>query len=126
MIDPIADFLTRIRNAQMAKHTELVVPYSKTKQAIAEVMRKNKFLTSVEKRKDEKGKFDVLVVGLPAKKLNLKRVSKCGQRIYTSAENIRKVTNGYGIAIISTSKGMMTGYEARALNIGGEYICEVS
>jgi len=126
MIDPIADFLTRIRNAQMASHTELTIPYSKTNHAIAEVMKKNKFLTSVEKKKDEKGKFYVLTVGLPEKKLTLKRVSKCGQRIYTSADKIRKVTSGYGIAIISTSKGMMTGYEARALNVGGEYICEVS
>ncbi len=126
MIDPIADFLTRIRNAQMASHSELVVPYSKIKHSIAEVMKKNNFLTSVEKKKDENGKFDVLVLGLPAKKLTLKRISKCGQRIYTSANNIRKVTSGYGIAIISTSKGIMTGYEARALNIGGEYLCEVS
>lgn len=126
MVDPIADFLTRIRNAQMASHTELTIPYSKTKHAIAKVMKKNKFLTSVEKKKDENNKFDVLVVGLPEKKLNLKRVSKCGQRMYTSADKIRKVTSGYGIAIISTSKGMMTGYAARSLNIGGEYICEVS
>ncbi len=126
MIDPIADFLTRIRNAQMAGNTEVTVPYSKIKHDIAKVMKKNKFLESVEKKKDEKNKFDVLVVGLPAKKLTLKRVSKCGQRIYTSADKIRKVKNGYGIAIISTSKGMMTGYEARALNVGGEYICEVS
>ena len=126
MIDPIADFLTRIRNAQMADNTEVSLPYSKTKHNIANVMKKNKFLVSVEKKKDADNKFDLLVVTLPEKKLTLKRVSKCGQRIYTSADKIRKVTSGYGIAIISTSKGMMTGYEARSLNIGGEYICEVS
>ena len=126
MVDPIADFLTRIRNAQLASHSELSLPYSKTKHNIAKVMKKNKFLTSVEKKKDADGKFDILVVGLPEKKLTLKRVSRCGQRMYTSADKIRKVTSGYGIAVISTSKGMMTGYEARSLNIGGEYVCEVS
>ncbi len=126
MIDPIADFLTRIRNSQMAKNSEVVIPYSKVKHNIAKVMLKNKFLTSVDVQKDAQNKFDVLVLGLPEKTLLLKRVSKCGQRIYTSAEDIRKVTNGYGIAIISTSKGIMTGYEARKLNVGGEYLCEVS
>lgn len=126
MIDPIADFLTRIRNAQLARNTEVSLPYSKIKHNIAKVMLKNKFLTGVEKKKDENNKFDVLVVTLPEKTLTLKRVSKCGQRIYTSADKIRKVTSGYGIAIVSTSKGVMTGYEARSLNIGGEYLCEVS
>lgn len=126
MIDPIADFLTRIRNAQMAGNTDVTIPYSKMKHNIAKVMKKNKFLTTVEKKKDKNNKFDVLVIGLPEKKLTLKRVSKCGQRIYTSSDKIRKVTSGYGISVISTSKGVMTGYEARSLNIGGEYLCEVS
>jgi small subunit ribosomal protein S8 len=126
MIDPIADFLTRIRNAQMARNNEVTLPYSKTKHNIAKVMLKNKFLINVEKKKDKNNKFDVIVVSLPEKKLTLKRVSKCGQRIYTSSDKIRKVTSGYGIAIISTSKGVMTGYEARTLKIGGEYLCEVS
>ena len=124
MVDPIADFLTRIRNAQMARKTDVVIPYSKQKEEIAQVMKKNEFLVSV--KKDTSGKFPTLVLELPEKKLSLTRVSKCGQRIYTKAEEIQKVCNGFGIAIISTSQGMMTGYAARSKGIGGELICEIS
>ncbi len=124
MVDPIADFLTRVRNAQMARLTTVELPYSRIKHEIANVMLKNKFLTSVEK--SEAGKFPTLVVALPEKKIELKRVSKCGQRIYTSADTIWKVKNGFGISIISTSQGVMTGYEARAKKIGGEVLCEVA
>lgn len=124
MVDPIADFLTRIRNAQMARKSTLNVPYSKMKHNIAEVMKKNKFIESVEK--DTSGKFPELKVTLvDGKEITLKRVSKCGQRIYTGADNIRKVLNGLGISIISTSQGVMTGYEARSKKIGGEVLCEV-
>ncbi len=122
--DPIADFLTRIRNAQMARLAEIEVPYSRVKHEIAKVMLKNEFLADVKKEKS--GKFDVLKLTLPEKKIELKRVSKCGQRIYTGSDDIRKVKNGYGISIISTSQGVMTGYEARAKKIGGEILCEVS
>lgn len=122
--DPIADFLTRVRNAQMARLTQIELPYSRMKHEIANVMLKNKFLTEV--KKDETGKFPTLVVALPEKKLELKRVSKCGQRIYKGADDIRKVKNGFGISILSTSQGVMTGYEARAKKIGGEVLCEVS
>ncbi len=124
MVDPIADFLTRIRNAQMARKSDVVMPYSQQKEAIAKVMKKNEFLTSV--KKDDSGKFPELVLELPEKTLTLTRVSKCGQRIYTKADEIQKVCNGFGIAVVSTSQGMMTGYEARAKNIGGELICEIS
>lgn len=122
--DPIADFLTRIRNAQMAGRSEIEVPYSQEKEKIATVMKKNGFLQEV--KKEASGKFQVLKLELADKKLSLKKVSKPGQRIYIKAADIRKVMNGFGIAIISTSKGIMTGYEARSLNIGGEYLCEVS
>lgn len=124
MVDPIADFLTQIRNAQMARRNSVSIPYSKLKHQIAEVMLKNKFLESVAK--DESGKFPVLSLDLPERALNLKRVSKCGQRIYVGANDIRKVLNGFGIAVVSTSQGVMTGYEARAKNIGGELLCEIS
>lgn len=124
MTDPIADLLTRIRNAQMAGNTSLEMPYSKEKEAITTVMKKNKFLAGVEK--DESGKFPVLVLALVEKTLELKRVSRPGQRIFIKAENIRKILNGLGISVISTSKGVMTGYEARKLNIGGEFLCTVS
>lgn len=124
MTDPIADFLTRIRNAQMASNATTEIPYSKLKEAIAKVMQKNDFLKSV--KKDTSGTFPVLVLELPEKTLDLKRVSKPGQRIFTGSEDIRKVLNGLGIAIISTSKGVMTGYQARKLNVGGEFLCTVS
>jgi small subunit ribosomal protein S8 len=124
MTDPIADFLTQIRNAQMANNKKIDMPYSKMKESIAKVMQKNDFLENV--KKDTTDKFPRLVLTLPEKKLTLKRVSKPGQRIHTSADNIRKVLNGLGIAVISTSKGVMTGYEARSLNIGGEFLCTVS
>ncbi len=124
MTDPIADFLSQIRNAQMAKNPTVTIPYSKMKEAIAKVMVKNNFLEKA--KKDTSDKFPVLILDLPEKQLTLKRVSKPGQRIHTSSDSIRKVLNGLGIAVISTSKGVMTGYEARALNIGGEFLCTVS
>ena len=123
-VDTIADFLTRIRNAQGARRATVTTPYSKTNHRIAEVMKKNDFLAEVQV--DKSGKFPQLVLTFAEKKLELKRVSKCGQRIYTKAEDIRKVKNGFGIAVVSTSKGIMTGYEARSLNVGGELICEIS
>jgi small subunit ribosomal protein S8 len=124
MTDPIADFLTRIRNAQMAEQSSVMIPYSKVKEAIAQVMKKNKFLTDVQK--DETEKFPRLVLSLPEKKLALTRISKPGQRIYMATDEIRKVKNGFGIAVVSTSQGIITGYEARARKIGGELLCTVS
>ena len=124
MVDPIADFLTRIRNAQMAGQAEVTIPFSTLKAQVAQVMLKNKFLDGVVT--DESGKFKTLVLTLPAKKLSLRRVSKPGQRIYTGKEDLRKVLNGLGIAIVSTSRGVMTGYEARHQGVGGEVLCEIS
>lgn len=126
MVDPIADFLTRIRNAQMAGNTNVVVPYSKLKEQMAKVMQRNNFLDSIT-IEDVPGKnFKQLVLGLPEKTLTLKRVSKPGQRIYVGSQEVRRVLNGLGIAIVSTSKGVITGYEARTLGVGGELLCEVS
>ena len=126
MVDPIADFLTRIRNAQMAGQSEVAVPYSKLKEQMAQVMLKNKFLEAVTTAEVEGKNFKNLVLTLPAKTLTLKRVSKPGQRIYVGSQEIRRVLNGLGIAIVSTSKGVITGYEARTLGVGGELLCEVS
>lgn len=123
-IDTIADFLTRIRNAQGARRENVTTPYSKANHKIADVMKRNDFLSDVQV--DKSGKFPQLVLTFTDKQLELKRVSKCGQRIYTKADDIRKVKNGFGIAIVSTSQGIMTGYEARSKNVGGELLCEVS
>ena len=125
MIDPIADFLTRIRNAQTARQKAVEAPYSQIKHQIAEVMKKNGFIETVEKIEIDKAK-PTLKVTLIDRKITLKRISHCGQRIYIKSPDIRKVVNGFGISIISTSQGIMTGYEARSKNIGGEYLCEVS
>ena len=124
MTDPIADFLTRIRNAQMAGNAQVRIPHSNEKEAIANVMKRNDFLSGVSV--DESGDFKELVLDLPEQSLTLKRISKPGQRIYTASSDIRKVENGFGIAIVSTSAGVMTGYEARKQNVGGEILCEVS
>ena len=124
MTDPIADFLTRIRNAQMAGNAQVQAPYSKVKEGIANVMKKNRLLEDITL--EGEGKEKVIILSLPERALSLKRVSKPGQRIYKPADEIRKVENGFGIAVVSTSKGIMTGYEARKLNIGGELLCEIS
>ena len=134
MLDPISEMLTRIRNAQMAGHSEVVLASSKIKKAIASVLLKSGFVGGVSEAKDEK--FDVIKIDLKYKSKegsktvipairSIKRISKEGQRIYISRENIRSVKNGAGISILSTSKGVITGEEARKNGVGGEVICEV-
>ncbi len=134
MLDPIADMLTRIRNAQRVGHTEVVFPSSKFKKAIAKVLLESGFISGME---DIKGNsYDLLKISLKyrkgkdGKKLvpaikQIKKVSKEGQRIYMDKTNVRKVKGGHGIAIITTSKGVMTGEDARKKGVGGELICEV-
>lgn len=133
MLDPIADMLTRIRNAQMAKHREVSVPFSKLKLSIATILVQKRFVESVKKEMD--GIFPVLKLVLkydvvsntqkdPAIR-EIKRVSRQGQRIYVKKDGIKQVKNGFGISIVSTSKGMMTGDEARRKGLGGEIICEL-
>jgi small subunit ribosomal protein S8 len=136
MLDPISDMLTRIRNAQKAGHNEAVFPFSNLKLAIAKILEKEGFSESVEMlRRDEENKFDRIKIALKYEKIGnnkqiptiseVKRISKEGRRVYLKKEDIRKVKNGFGISIISTSKGIMTGKEARKLGLGGEYICEI-
>ncbi|MBP6005716.1 30S ribosomal protein S8 [Candidatus Saccharibacteria bacterium] len=124
--DTIADFLTRIRNASRAKHTSLVVPYSKVKYRIAKILVNNGYLVSATQIQSKP--YDLIELELPQisdRVLSLKRVSKPGRRIYVNAGEIPVVLGGQGIAIVSTSRGMMTGYEAYSKGIGGELICEV-
>lgn len=133
MLDPISDMLTRIRNAQRAGHREVAMPFSKIKLAIAKILEERKFIDSV--KKDAEGKFPVLKMVLSydlsqrTKKIpaisGIKRVSKQGQRVYVKKDSIKKIKNGYGISIISTSKGLMTGDAAYKKGLGGEVICEV-
>jgi small subunit ribosomal protein S8 len=133
MLDPIADMLTRIRNAQMVKHKEVSVPFSKLKLSIAKILEQRNFIESVKKEMGET--FPILKIVLkydvvsnteknPAIR-EIKRVSRQGQRIYVKKTDIKRIKNGYGISIISTSRGMMTGDKAKKLGLGGEIICEL-
>ncbi len=133
MLDPIADMLTRIRNAQRAGHKTVSVPGSKMKLAILRVLESRGFIGSILKETD--GPKENLVITLKYSEKTplhrdpaiqeLRRVSKEGNRVYAKNGEIRKVKNGYGIAVISTSKGVMAGEDAYRQGLGGEYICEV-
>jgi small subunit ribosomal protein S8 len=129
MTDPIADMLVRIKNAIMAKHKEVRIPHSKMKEKIAKILKEEGFINDYEivgeiPKKEIVIKFKVLPGGKNAI-TDLKRISKPGRRIYASKDEIPWVMNGLGIAIISTSKGLMTDREARKNKIGGEVICYV-
>ncbi len=133
MTDPIADMLNRIRNALMVLHPTVSIPFSKLKYEVAKILEEEGFVEKVEKKgrkvkkvfeitlKYQKGeieKTEPVIVGL-------KRISKPGQRIYVKSKEIKRVRDGYGIAIISTPKGMMTDKEARKKKLGGEIICQI-
>ncbi len=129
MTDPIADFLARIRNAIMARHAEVVAPSSKLKVRIADVLKDEGFINGYDVR--ETGTFPELVVRLrwadPRKNAitEMRRRSRPGQRTYVAKDQIPKVRSGLGIAILSTSRGLMTDRAARKAGVGGELLCEV-
>lgn len=133
MLDPIADMLTRLRNAQRAGLTLVRVPASKLKLAILNLLVREHFIESVSV--EEAGAKKTLLVTLKYEPVSLTkkrsaiqdivRMSKEGRRMYVKRNEVTKVKNGYGIAILSTSQGVMTGGEAYAKGLGGEYICQV-
>jgi len=128
MVDPISDMLNRIRNAQAVFHPKTEIPFSNLKYGIAQILEKNGFIEKAVKNGKKDKKTIEIVLKYQDKKgaiSGLKRISKPGQRIYLPAKKIRKVKGGYGIVIISTSKGLMTGQEARKQKLGGEILCEV-
>ena len=129
MTDPIADFLTRIRNANMAKHESLEVPASKIKRDIAEILKNEGFIRDYEFIEDNKqGIIRVfLKYGKNGERVisGIRRISKPGLRSYVKADAVPKVLNGLGIAILSTSEGVITDKEARAKKIGGEVIAYI-
>ena len=124
--DPIADMLTRIRNANQMRYKEVEVPASKMKTEIARILKETGFISDYKL-----DKFDVITLGLKYgdKKerviTGLKRISKPGLRVYVKAEEVPRVLNGLGIAIISTSKGVMTDKEAREQSLGGEVLAYI-
>ena len=120
--DPIADMLTRMRNALQAKHKSVSIPTSKTKLAIAEVLLKEGYIASY-KNEGEGINANIVIDFKNEKVLNgLRRISKPGLRIYASCNDLPQVINGLGIAIVSTSKGIMTDREARTQHLGGEVL----
>jgi small subunit ribosomal protein S8 len=127
-MDPISDMLTIIRNALIVRHPTVCVPFSNLKYTISKILEREGFIEKVEiKRKRSKRFIEITLKysdNMPAIS-GLKRISKPGQRIYSNWRKIKRVKGGYGIAIISTSKGLMTDKEARKQKIGGEMICEV-
>ena len=126
--DPIADMLTRIRNAQIAKHDAVVLPASNTKKAIAKILLAEGYVKSVDFIDDgPQGSIKIVLKynGKLPVIAGLKRISKPGLRVYARAEELPKVLGGLGIAIISTSKGLMTDKEARKEMIGGEVLAYI-
>ena len=130
MTDPIADMLTRIRNANKARFKSVNVYMSKMNVSIAKVLKNSGYIISYENVKDEKGQ-QMLKIALkyPDTKraviTDIERISKPGRRVYVASDNIPKVLNGYGIAVLSTSRGVITDEEAKELNVGGEILCKV-
>lgn len=129
MSDPIADMLTRIRNANMVRHEKLEVPASNMKKEIAEILKREGFVRDVEYVEDSKQ--GIIRIFLKYGQNNervitgLKRISKPGLRVYAKTSDVPKVLNGLGIALISTSQGLVTDKEARAKQVGGEVVAYV-
>lgn len=130
MTDPIADMLTRIRNANRVRFKSVDVLSSRINLNVAKVLKKSGYVSGYDIKKDARG-HEVLRVYLryPDTKraviTDIQRVSKPGRRVYVKSEKIPKVLNGYGISILSTSKGIMTDKDAREFNLGGELLCNV-
>lgn len=129
MTDPIADMLTKIRNAVGARHKDVTMPMSRMKQEIAKILKEEGFIKDFSVTKDDGKQFlKVVLKYAPSKKnaiAEIKRVSKPGLRVYVGQGEIPKVLNGLGISIISTSRGIMTDRAAREAGVGGELICTV-
>ena len=126
--DPIADMLTRIRNANQMRYTEVEVPASKMKKEIARILKSEGFIVDYKVKKNNIQDILVLSLKYVDKErviTGLKRISKPGLRVYVKAEEVPSVLNGLGIAIISTSKGVMTDKEARANSLGGEVLAYI-
>lgn len=130
MTDPIADMLTRIRNALAVKKPEVLIPFSKVKFNVAKILKHEDYIADLELQEEKKDKKQILIKlkynenGQPAI-VGLKRISKPGRRLYAGKDELPVVLNNLGIAIISTSRGLMTNQQAKKEGLGGEIICEV-
>jgi len=131
MTDPIADMLTRLRNANLAFHDEVLMPSSKLKEALAHILQREGYIAGFDVSKDATKPGQQLKIELkytPDRKRTisgLKRVSKPGLRVYSASSDVPRVLGGMGIAILSTNQGLMTDREARQRRVGGEILCQV-
>jgi small subunit ribosomal protein S8 len=129
MTDPIADMLTRLRNAARAHKTEFMVPYSKLKSEIARILEKEGYIAGFELERTQKGRPNLKIrnkfVNKASAIAGLRRVSKPGLRRYVKADEVPRVLGGMGIAVLSTSRGVLTGHEARRQNVGGELLAYI-
>ncbi len=131
LTDPIADMLTRIRNANMAMHDEVIMPSSKQKVALARVLEREGYISGFSTAASTTGPGELLTISLkytPERTRTisgLRRVSKPGLRVYTKADRVPRVLGGLGVAVLSTSHGLMTDREARSRGVGGEILCFV-
>jgi small subunit ribosomal protein S8 len=131
LTDPIADMLTRIRNANVAMHDQVSMPSSRQKLALAKILEQEGYITGFTVAPSTKGPGDVLTIAMkysPERHRTisgLRRVSKPGLRVYSKATTVPRVLGGLGVAVLSTSQGLMTDREARQRNVGGEVLCYV-
>ena len=131
MTDPIADMLTRIRNANTAMHDEVVMPFSKQKEALAKLLEKEGYIVGYSVADNPKGPGQLLKIDMkysPDRRRvisGLRRVSKPGLRVYRKHNEVERVLGGLGVAVLSTSRGLMTDREARRQRVGGEVLCHV-
>ena len=131
MTDPIADMLTRIRNANVAMHDDVTMPSSKLKEALAAVLEKEGYIQSFHVDQEEGKPSKTLTIDMKYSEARervitgIRRVSKPGLRVYKKSDEIPRVLGGLGVAVLSTSQGLMTDREARRRNVGGEVLCYV-
>ena len=131
MTDPIADMLTRVRNANTAMHDEVRMPSSKQKVALADVLQKEGYIVGYEVAPSPKGVGEVLTIQMKYSPdrdrtiSGIKRISTPGLRVYRKADSVQRVLGGLGVAVLSTSQGLMTDREARKRKVGGEVLCYV-
>lgn len=131
MTDPIADMLTRVRNANVAMHDEVIMPASKQKEALAQMLVKEGYIVGYTVDENSKGPGQLLKIDMkysPERRRvisGIRRVSKPGLRVYRKHNEVERVLGGLGVAILSTSKGLMTDREARRQRVGGEVLCHV-
>ena len=127
MTDPVSDMLTRIRNAALARHERTLVPASQLKKHIAEILKSEGFIADVRQEEDPRSLTIVLKYGRDRTSAidGIRRVSRPGRRVYVRHDRIPRVLSGMGVAILSTSRGVMSDKEARRQKVGGELLCEV-